>query len=84
MKFISNRNEKTQITINKPVYLGLSILDRSESIIYEYWLDYISNYEIDRPLPMEKKRNRINERRIRGTNHERICWVKSENIEVFN
>ena len=26
-KFISNRNEKTQILMNKPVYFGLLILD---------------------------------------------------------
>ena len=31
---------KTQILMNKPVYLGLSILDLSETVIYEFWYDY--------------------------------------------
>ena len=40
-KSISNRNEKTQISMNKPVYLGLSILDLSKTVMYELWYDYI-------------------------------------------
>ena len=32
---------KTQILINKPVYLGLSILDLSNTVIYEFWYDYV-------------------------------------------
>ena len=41
-----------------------------------------SNYELDRPLSKEKNRisNWINERWIRGSNHERICRIKSKNI----
>ena len=38
---ISNRNEKTQISMNKPVYLGLSILDLSKTVMYELWYDYL-------------------------------------------
>ena len=30
---------KTQILINKPVYLGLLILDLSENVMYEFWCD---------------------------------------------
>ena len=33
--------KKTQITMNKPVYLGLSILDPSKTVMYEFWYDYI-------------------------------------------
>ena len=33
--------KKTQITMNKHVYLGLSILDPSKTVIYEFWYDYI-------------------------------------------
>ena len=33
--------KKTQITMNKPVYLGLSILDLSKIVMYEFWYDYI-------------------------------------------
>ena len=32
---------KTQILINKPVCLGLSILDLSEIVMYEFWFDYV-------------------------------------------
>ena len=32
---------KTQILMNKPVYLGLSILDLSKSVMYEFWYDYV-------------------------------------------
>ena len=32
---------KTQIFMNKPAYLGLSILRLSEIVMYEYWHDYI-------------------------------------------
>ena len=32
---------KTQILINKPVYLGLSILDLSKTVMYEFWYDYV-------------------------------------------
>ena len=40
-KSTSNRNEKTQISMNKPVYLGLSILDLSKTVMYELWYDYL-------------------------------------------
>ena len=32
---------KTQIFMNKPVYLGLSILALSKTVIYEFWYDYV-------------------------------------------
>ena len=32
---------KTQIIINKPPYLGLSILDLSKTVMYEFWYDYV-------------------------------------------
>ena len=32
---------KTQILINKPVYSGLSILDLSKIVMYEFWYDYV-------------------------------------------
>ena len=44
-KFISNRNKKTEILMNKPVCLGLSILELSKIIMYEFWYDYVKpNY----------------------------------------
>ena len=33
--------KKTQILINKPVYLGLSILELSKIIMSEFWYDYV-------------------------------------------
>ena len=90
--------------MNKHVHLGLSILELSKILIYEFWYDYVklkygekailcfmgtdsfivyiktdnickdiaddvetrfdtSNYELDRPLPKEKKKsNWINEK----------------------
>ena len=38
---VSNRNEKTQILMNKPVYLGLSILQLRKILIYKLWYDYV-------------------------------------------
>ena len=32
---------KTQILMNKPVYLGLSILDLNKTVMYEFWYDYV-------------------------------------------
>ena len=32
---------KTQILVNKPVYLGLSILDLIKNVRYEFWNDYV-------------------------------------------
>ena len=33
--------EKTQIIINKAVYLGLSILELSKILMHEFWYDYV-------------------------------------------
>ena len=32
---------KTKVKMNKPIYLGLSILDISEILMYEFWYDYM-------------------------------------------
>ena len=32
---------KTQILMNKPVYSGLSILDLSKTVMYEFWYEYV-------------------------------------------
>ena len=32
---------KTQMLMNKPVYLGLSILELSKVVMYEFWFDYV-------------------------------------------
>ena len=33
--------KKIKITMNKPTYLGMSILDISKTLMYEFWHDYI-------------------------------------------
>ena len=33
---------KTKVKMNKPIYLGLSILDISKILMYEFWYDYIN------------------------------------------
>ena len=40
-KFTGNRNEKNQILMNKPVYLWLSILDLSKTVMDEFCYDYV-------------------------------------------
>ena len=32
---------KTQVLMNKPVYMCLSILDLSKTVMYEFWYDYV-------------------------------------------
>ena len=37
--------KKTEILMNKPVYLGLSMQELSKILIYELWYDYVkANY----------------------------------------
>ena len=33
--------KKTNIKMNKPIYLGMFILDISKILMYEFWYDYI-------------------------------------------
>ena len=35
--------KKTQMLMNKPVYLGLSILELSKIVIYHFWFDYVKS-----------------------------------------
>ena len=92
--------KKTKVKMNKPIYLGLSILEISKILMYEFWYDYMkpkygndvklcymdtdsfimniktnkfyeditndvenrfdtSNYEVNRPLPMERIRRSL-------------------------
>ena len=46
MKLIDNNlaimeMRKVKVKMNKPIYLGLSILDISKIIMYEFWYDYV-------------------------------------------
>ena len=33
--------KKIKVKMNKPVYLGLSILEINRTLIYEFWYDYV-------------------------------------------
>ena len=37
----SNRNKKIEVKMNKPVYLSLSILEISKTLMYKFWYNYI-------------------------------------------
>ena len=43
--------KKTKVKMNKPIYLGMSILDISKTLMYEFWFDYIK--------PKYKKKSKI-------------------------
>ena len=54
-KYISNyllimEMKKTEVRMNKPIYLGQAILDLSKTLIYEFWYEYI------KPLYSDKAR----------------------------
>ena len=40
--------KKAKVEMNKPVYLGMSILDISKTLMYEFWYDYIKPKYQDR------------------------------------
>ena len=40
-KLLTNEIKKTKVLMNKPVYLRLSILKISKTLMYEFWYDYI-------------------------------------------
>ena len=38
---LANEMKKTKVKMNKAIYLGLSILEISKILIYEFWYDYM-------------------------------------------
>ena len=41
--FVAIEMKKIQILMNKPVYLGLPILEISKIVIYQFWYDYVKS-----------------------------------------
>ena len=39
--------EKRKVKMNKPIYLGLSILDLSKIVMYEFWYEYMKLKYVD-------------------------------------
>ena len=44
--------KKTKVKMNKPIYLGMSILDISKTLMYEFWCDCIKPKFRDRAKTM--------------------------------
>ena len=40
--------KKTRVKMNKPLYLGMSILDISKTLMYKFWYDYLKSKYGDR------------------------------------
>ena len=40
-KLLAIEIKKIKVKMNKPVYLGLSILEISKTLMYEFWYDYM-------------------------------------------
>ena len=40
-KLVAIEMKKTKIKMNKPIYIGASILDISKTLMYEFWYDYL-------------------------------------------
>ena len=40
-KFLAIEIKKIKVKMNKPVYLGMSILEFSKTLMYEFWYDFV-------------------------------------------
>ena len=40
--------KKTKVKMNKPAYVGMSILDISKMLMYKFWYDYVRQKYGDR------------------------------------
>ena len=42
--------KKARVKINKPLYLGMSILDISKTLMHEFWYDYVKSKYRDKAI----------------------------------
>ena len=59
---LATEMRKTQILMSKPVYLGLSILDLSKTVICKFWYDDVKTKFGENAKEKIKKINWTNER----------------------
>ena len=45
---------RTKVKMNKPIYLGLSILEISKILMYEFWYDYMKHQRNTRQTALFK------------------------------
>ena len=45
-KLLAIELKKTEIHINKPDYLGLSVIELSKILLYEFWYDYVNQFTV--------------------------------------
>ena len=45
-KLLAIELKKTEIHINKPDYLGLSVLELSKILLCEFWYDYVNQFMV--------------------------------------
>ena len=50
-KLLVTEMKKANLRMNKPMYLGMSILDISKTLMYEFWYDYIKPKYKDKAKP---------------------------------
>ena len=46
--FLIMEMQKTEVKMNKPIYLGQAILDISKTLMYEFWCDYLQSKDGDK------------------------------------
>ena len=67
--------KKTEFLLNKPAYLGLSTLELSKVLMYEFWYDYIKpKYDYIKPKYSE------NAKRCYMDTDSFIVHVKTDDI----
>ena len=71
--------KKTKVKMNKPLYLGMSTLDISKTLMYEFWYDYIKPNYGDRAKLCYTDTDELGGKII-----VEVVALRSKNIGVFN